>query len=176
MHYLQNHCWCSKSHWDEQMYDCRHIVSFNSYENKYKDDWVALVDPDAEKFFNKEEFDRMVKFFGDGNGNPDDHKEAFTRRVPNLKPHVLKWLEDNVKDRPDKDSPKGWCVGNSEYRSTNPIQLSIFFHRRKDALAFVKQFSKWKKPTFYCNYFNDERKYLNLKTLKYQDAKFVCDD
>lgn len=62
MHYLQNHCWCSKSHWDEQMYDCRHIVSFNSYENKYKDDWEALVDPDAEKFFNKEEFDRMVNF------------------------------------------------------------------------------------------------------------------
>lgn len=171
MHYLQNHCWCNKSHWDDQMYDCRHIISFNSYEKKYQDDWNSLVEPNADTYFDQQEFEQMVKYFGDSGKAVEVHRERFTRRVPNLKPHVLQWLTDNVKDRPDKDSPKGWCVGNVEYRNINKLSLSIFFHRKNDALAFVKQFSKWKKPTFYCNYFKDVRKSLNLDTLKYQSIE-----
>lgn len=169
MHYLQNHCWCSRSHWDGTDYDCSHIVSFNSYEDEYKDDWKALIDPNAETFFDKKWFDLFVEKYHPEQADDADTKLSFTKRVPNLKPHVLQWLEDNVKDRPNKESPKGWCIGNTSYRHTNVLDFTIFFHRRSDALAFVKEFSKWKKPTFYCNYFKDIRKELNLETLRYEE-------
>lgn len=171
MHYLQNHCWCSRSHWDGENYDCRHIVSFNAYQDEYKNDWNNLIDPDADSYFDSEWFDAFIVKFHPEKADDEDIKLNFTKRVPNLKPHVLKWLEDNVKDRPDKDSPKGWCIGDSSYRHTNVLQMTVFFHRRADALAFVKEFSKWKKPTTYYNYFKSEMTYLNLETLKYQKEK-----
>lgn len=168
MDYLQNHCWCSSSHWDGEHYDCRHIVSLNSYGEGYKEDWEALIDEEAEQFFNRREFEAFSEYIETYEG-VEAKPEHFMKHVPNLHPEVLKWLEENVADRPDKDSPKGWCVGSTEYRATgSSVSFSIFFHRRKDAMDFIRKFSKWKKPIHYCQYFKDIRKTLNLETGKYE--------
>lgn len=82
MNYLQNHIWCSDSIWGGE-YNCRHIVSFSSYEDESVDDWALLIDESAE---TAEE-----TLFGTD--------LACTKKVPNLRPEVLMWLSDNVKDR-----------------------------------------------------------------------------
>lgn len=167
MHYLQNHIWCSMSHWDGEIYHCRHLVGLNSYEDGYVEDWNNLIDEDAEKFFNQEEYDfwcqsKYSEKYGISN------KDDVMKSVNNLKPEVLQWLKENVKDRKGETNNKGWCIGSTEYRANDSgSSFTIFFHRRKDAMAFIKRFSKWKKPIQYCQYFTDVRKTLNLETGKY---------
>lgn len=140
MDYLQNHCWCSDSNWGG-MYDCRHLVTLSSYRDNFTDDWNNLV-------------------------CYDEHK------VLTLNDNVLQWLTDNVLDT-DKPyngntTTKGWCIGSLEYRKNDSCSsFSIFFQRRKDAMAFIKRWSKWKKPLQYCQYFTDVRKKLDVNTGKY---------
>ena len=79
-----------------------------------------------------------------------------TETTKNLKPEVLLWLEENVKDSTDKamkDHPKGWDIGSDEYRSRNFQQISIFFLRRRDAFAFIKRWSKYKKTNYFLQLF-----------------------
>lgn len=168
MDYLQNHCWCSSSHWDGKNYDCCHIVSLCSFGEGYKEDWESLVDEAAEQFFDNREYQAFAKYVEIYEG-VEAKPEHFMKTVPNLRPEILKWLEENVADRSVKDSPKGWCVGSAQYRANDArSSFSVFFHRRKDAMAFIRKFSKWKKPINYCQYFTDVRKKLNLKTGKYE--------
>lgn len=172
MNYLQNHIWCSDSNWGGE-YDCRHTVFFSRYGKSDNEDWVAIVDEDADKLFDKDRFDSMVKMLTNKGRefDPEDFRENYNQSVPNFKPEVLQWLHDNVKDKPKVDSDghiKGWCIGSVEYRTHPRTGISVFFHRRKDAMAFIKRWSKWKKPVHYCQYFTDVRKNLNLETLKYE--------
>ena len=75
-------------------------------------------------------------------------------------------LEDNIEDYKGE---KGWCVGSDDYDVTGSCTgLSVFMQRRKDAMLFIKTWSKYKKPINYCQYFTDIRKRLDLKTLKYK--------
>jgi hypothetical protein len=169
MNYLQNHIWCSDSNWGGQ-YDCRHLVSVDKYhlDSESREDWDNLVDEKAEIYFDQDECDRLTEMYINRGITPD--KEWFEKSSPNLKPEVLQWLVDNVEDRPKssgEDCLKGWCVGSTEYRHTDGGSITIFFHRRKDAMAFIKKWSKWKKPTHYCQYFTDVRKKLDLETMKY---------
>lgn len=149
MNYLQNHIWCSDSNWGNE-FNCRHTVFFNCYEESDKQDWLAVI--------NKEADSRK-------------HEHGYTQKVINLKPEVLQWLEDNVqdvkRDHYDNGHLKAWCIGSLEYRANTSTGFSIFFLRRKDAMAFIKRWSQWKKPVSYCQYFTDIRKELDLKTLKY---------
>lgn len=167
MHYLQNHIWCSKSNWDGEHYDCRHLVGLSSYQEGYTEDWNNLIDEAAEEWFDQEEYEfwcqtEAAKKYG----LPD--KQSFFKKVNNLKPEVLQWLEENVEDRTGEKINKGWCIGSTEYRANDSkISFTVFFHRRKDAMAFIRRFSKWKKPIDYCQYFTDIRKTLNLETGKY---------
>lgn len=155
MNYLQNHIWCSDSNlggW----YTCKHVVSLDSYSDESEDDWEDIVNDSAEYIEQR------------------GLRGTYNRPVVNFKPEVLAWLEENVKDRPsNKYFPdghtKGWCIGSTEYRSTFSGSLSVFFHRRKDAMAFIRRWSKWKKPVMYTQYFSDVRKKLNLTTLKYEN-------
>jgi hypothetical protein len=88
----------------------------------------------------------------------EEIKAMFTKVGVNLKPEVIQWLEDNVKDRDtsrfgDEESSKGWCVGNAEYRNRESYNgMSIWFHRKKDLLAFVREWSEFKVPTTAFNY------------------------
>ena len=165
MDYLQNHIWCSESCWGA-MYDCRHLVSLDSYKPDTGEDWDNLVDEEAEQahdFRYKEAHEKSHRRMGLPNAGP----EYYQRAVANLRPHVLRWLADNVKDRKDPDCVKGWCVGSTQYRMQDTSSITVFFHRRSDAMAFIREFSIWKKPINYCQYFSDVRKKLDTATGKY---------
>jgi hypothetical protein len=168
MNYLQNYIWCSDSNWGGK-YNCRHLVSFCSYGDEDLEDWGNLVDEFAEVYVDNELNERFKKSL-EKFGKSVEEYTPISKNVPNLKPEVLQWLVDNVEDRPKssgEDCLKGWCVGSTEYRNTDGGSITIFFDRRKDAMAFIKKWSKWKKPTHYCQYFTDVRKKLDLETLKY---------
>jgi hypothetical protein len=176
MDYLRNHCWCTKSHWDGKMFDCQIIVTLKSHKNGYVEDWKNLTH--EVKLFSQEKYEEDIKYLDFLKEKfPDNFDEDYAKEVREsdetgrrktrvLKPDVLQWLEDNIEDF---KGGKGWCVGNNDY-VVNDIStgLSIFMQRRKDAMKFIKTWSKWKKPINYCQYFTDVRKKLNLKTLKYE--------
>ena len=139
MDYLRNHCWCSDSNWGGE-YDCQVMVSLNNYRAGYTEDWNNLM---TEKMCT-EGVDTIT-----------------------LKQEVLDWLVSNI---PDYKDDKGWCVGSDEYTSNDTsVSYSVFFQRRRDAMKFIKTWSKWKKPINYCQYFTDVRKRLNLETGKYEE-------
>lgn len=165
MDYLQNHCFCRDSYWFDGTYWCRHLVNFNKYEDHNIVDWDNLIDENSDTALDEFAY-RLGKNF-----RPDmDEKELISKSqkpVKNLKPHVLQWLHDNVKDRKDSDCTKGWDIGSTDYRATESSSFTIFFHRKNDAMAFIRQFSIHKKPVHYCQYFSDVRKELDLNTGKY---------
>lgn len=173
MDYFSNHCWCSKSHWTNGMFHCRHIVSFSKYIdydiNDIDSDWPALLFD--EEFCVQEEYDRCVRVFEKMNNDKpgsavftdDAIRQMSTRNVPSLKPEVIDWLTENVHQSTDKqmvDQPQGWAMGNAEYRQNDSSHFSIFFLRRRDALNFIKVWSIHKQPTTYFNYFTDDKRKL----------------
>lgn len=172
MNYLQNHIWCSESNWGGVHYDCRHLVDLKDYEPHDRTDWSNIVDytkfiycdKDYAKIYMERMAERGIDF------TQAEAEDMFTthRKIPTLKPEVFEWLEQNVKDRNGEGCVKGWCIGSEEYRRTNTSDMCIFFHRRSDAMAFIRVFSVYKKPVHYCQYFSDVRKRLNLETMKYE--------
>jgi hypothetical protein len=175
LNYLKNHCWCSSSHWNNKSFDCQIIVSLSPYEDGYKEDWENLTQ--KVEAFSQELFDEQIKTAEYMiNKYPEDYDANYLIKVKNdkktgykkiyvFKPEVLKWLEENI---PDIKGEKAWCVGSNDYNIMgSSSNLSVFMQRRRDAMLFIKTFSKWKKPINYCQYFTDVRKVLNLKTLKY---------
>jgi hypothetical protein len=170
MNYLKNHCWCSDSNWGGH-YDCTIIVGLSSYDDGYEQDWASLIDVDSELYDDPERYE-TVKEFIETNGGTFD-KTTFLTKVNNLKPEVLNWLESEVPDlavdKYGNGHKKAWAIGSTAYRSRDSkISFSIFFQRRRDAMAFIKRWSVWGKPINYCQYFTDVRKRLNLETKKYE--------
>ena len=171
MNYLKNHCWCSDSNWGGG-YDCQIIVSLRSYGDGYEADWKNLTH--SERVFSQEKYDSFVEHLKDKGADLEDEKvKARLKKnigysfVQNFNPEVLEWLEENV---PDVDGEKGWCVGSPNYRAQgSSCSLQVFFQRTRPAMAFIKKFSKHKKPINYCQYFTDVRKTLDLETGKYGD-------
>ena len=176
MDYLRNHCWCRSSHWDNENFDCQIIVSLSSYEEGYEEDWKNLthkIRVFSQKLKNEqiELAESMVarhpEDFNDKYlSNVKNDKELGYRTISVFKPEVLEWLDKNV---PDMKGEKAWCVGSNDYNIEGSASgISVFMQRRRDAMLFIKTFSKWKKPINYCQYFTDVRKVLDLKTLKYK--------
>ena len=149
MNILINHCWCRDSIWGGQ-YNCRVIVGIErigkdkTYYDPPELDWVNLLD--EHPFEYKDE----VGF-----------TEHDTRR---LKPEVQKWLEENIKNKKGYSHEKSWAIGTDEYNSRSPLSFSLFFQSARDAMAFIKRWSSYKKPIDYLNYFQDIRRKLDLKT------------
>jgi hypothetical protein len=169
MDYLQNHIWCSDSNWGG-MYSCRHWVHFTNTREYEVNDWSLIINDYIDSFINQYEYNVFKKRYQ----THDDEEliERCTHLAPNLKPHVFEWLEANIKDRPakntgDSESLKGWCIGSANYRGKDPYSFTVFFYRKRDAMAFIREFSVYKKPVHYCQYFSDVRKVLDLKTGKY---------
>jgi hypothetical protein len=82
---------------------------------------------------------------------------------------VIQWLHHNIK--PSKTC-NGWCIGDDKFNSNEGLMgMTVWFFRRKDALAFIKQFSEYKKPTSYYNQFTETRKFYNPKTNTLQDVE-----
>lgn len=158
MNLLINHCWCSKSNWNGLYYHCRVIVSIDMIaENK------QYHDPDS-----REPDWNLIEEVPYNNGKEILFCKHSTRR---LKPEVMQWLQDNIKDRKltkseieHGDVVKGWAVGNDEYNSNDSISFSLFFQSSKDAMKFIKTWSTHKNVVNYLNYFKDIRRKLNFKT------------
>lgn len=168
MDYLQNHIWCSDSNWGCH-YDCRHLVSIPSYGNG-KEDWIELIDENINKVTDPNALERFESMLSAGYLTENEREMFTSKRANDLKPHVVQWLEKNVKDRKDPDCVKGWCVGSAEYVAfDSSASFTVFFHRKSDAMDFIKTFSKYKKPINYCQYFSDVRKKLNIDTMKYEN-------
>lgn len=158
MNVLINHCWCSDSIWGGH-YDCSVIVTLNmvqegkNYHDEHDPDWTALLDE--------------VPF--------KSKKEPFRFDTRRLKPEVAAWLEANVKDRKvcsyTDGGVKAWAVGTDAYNAANTISFSLFFERRRDAMAFIKRWSAHKQPIHYLNYFTDVRKELDPATGTLKRAK-----
>lgn len=174
MRYLQNHCWCSNSNWDDGVYSCSYIISIGGFNTKEDDDdlnTILLSKEDSEYYVDMEEHESFMARMKAAGYELGDTFLPHKKYAPTLKNNVIDWLNNNIKDRNlpigDTESTKGWCIGNVAYRSNENMGISLFFHRHKDAMEFVKTFSRYKKPTSYINYFKDIRKKLNLTTLKY---------
>lgn len=167
MNYLQNHIWCSESNWDNSHYDCRHLVSLSSYEKGYAEDWGRLIDEKADTYLDRDN-DVFIKALRKLGASDEEIDECCTRYSKNLKPYVLQWLHENVSDRKGEECNKGWAIGSIRYRSNEVSSFTIFFHRKSDAMRFIKTFSVHRKPIYYCQYFTDIRKKLNLETMKYE--------
>ena len=141
MDILINHCWCADSNWGG-VYSCSSIVTINriSKGKTYYDpptvDWINLLDQCQ---------------LDDG------------ARVPRLKSEVVAWLLTNIKDR-EETPTKGWCMGSDIYNRNATISFNLFFERPKDALRFVKQWSCYRNPEDYLNYFRDIRRRLDYTT------------
>jgi len=167
MNYLQNHIYCHDSNWGGP-YHCRHLVSLSSYEEKDKNDWRNVVSSKTEKVFSQEIYDRMKE----AKSSFDDKilREYSTREISLVREDVIEWLNANVEDRTTSNGSleKGWCIRSKESRANSSgLDMTFFFHRKRDAMAFIKRFSEYGKPTHYCHYFSDVRKTLDLETGEY---------
>lgn len=176
MDYFKNHCWCSHSHWNDGHYNCEIIVSIYRSKDYYKEDWSSLMTSKA--YFDEEyaiESAQRMEAIWKKNSREytdedlKDYKEMVgTKEIHILKPEIMEWLKENV---PDTKEGKGWCVGSDHYTATDSgMSYPVFFQRRKDAMAFIKRWSKWKRPLYYTQYFTDIRKKLNMETGKYEQA------
>lgn len=168
MDYLQNHCHSHHSIWGGSYY-CKHVVSISSYEDQNLNDWNNIISDVTESVFSQAIFDRMK----DAGTEMDDNtlRKYCTRKVNMVEDHVIDWLMENVADRPKPpkgQSSKGWAISSTESRVHAEFCMSFFFHRKSDAMAFIKQFSEYGKPVFYHQYFSDVQKKLNLSTRKYE--------
>ncbi len=195
MTYHTNHCWCNESNWDNESFDGEVMVYFGEiigtdsickYENKIKDpDFVNLTDNLKffdEKYFDKE-FDRykktFEKFAKEYSSNKiitaeiiEDLKENSKKTTVILKPEIINWLNQNIKDEKPLDGEqlslaerKGWCTGSNKYNSNESWEISLFFKRQVDALKFIREFSIFKSPTFYFDYFHDERREMKAENI-----------
>ena len=169
MHLHINHVFCLDSIWGGT-YDSRYLVSIkrviagNTYFDTPNPDWVSLIS--QKPHFDKEEYKRFREHPDLQHIKEETHRSMCQKRTVFLKPHIMDWLNENIKDRPDKDSSQGWAVGTDQYNCTNPLSFSLWFHRKSDALAFIKKWSIHKKPVTYFDYFKEIRKELNEKTNK----------
>lgn len=167
MHIYANHCYCRDSIWGES-YDCRYIVSIKEFKNndikQTTIDWTRVVE--SGDYFDVEQSERVKALRPEADENfinACSMKETYR-----LKPEVRKWLDENVKDRQDEESPKGWAVGTDKYNSNGMCKLTLFFHRKTDALAFIRAWSEYPKPETDFNYFRDRKMRLNLETMRMQ--------
>lgn len=164
MDYLKNHCWCNSSNWNGEHYDCQIIVGLNNYEDHNKEDFLNITT--KVKGFDQYNYDTLGKLWLKRGVPEEEIREQFHSEYNTLKTEVVDWLNINVPD--DKSGNKMWCIGDERYLMKDSCGINIFFQRRKDAMSFIKRWSKWKKPVYYTQYFTDVRKKLNLTTMKYE--------
>lgn len=184
MHYHSNHCWCNNSHWNDESYMARHMVDVEKHlgydTDDVEDDWINLVDEvrvvDEKRLeINRKVWAEMAQKYPDKEMNVDEKQLRVMSMTdaPTLKDDVLLWLEANVADAKDSyenGTTKGWCMGNQAYRSRGEYgRLTLWFQRKKDAMAFIKAWSVHEKPTTYFDYFKEIRK-------KLVDGKLVLDE
>lgn len=151
MHYHQNHCWCSRSHWDGKVFDCTYMVTIDKFVRMYGEHGDCKEQEDFGNLLEKKSHVTDEGALG-----------MYDMGVMTLKPEVEQWLIDNVEDNKSAShkGEKGWCMGDDEYRAHDMLSLTLFFYRRRDAMKFIKEWSSHRKPTTYLNYFKDDYREL----------------
>lgn len=159
--------------------------SIDKYKNEIKDpDWENLIE--YKEVFSQTKYDEQIEMFKnfaekliesseesknkflDENGELKQEikviaKEIATKNVPIIKQELLDWLNENIKDQKSFDEDdeeiyvKGWAIYSLETLvNESKNNFNIFFARQIDALKFIHQFSIFKEPTIYFDYFKDE--------------------
>jgi len=189
MTYHTNHCWCSDSIYNGNSYDAEVMVTIYPYARDMsvlKDnnlyhiidmDWKKLVDitPYFDDIEYKEVYDRILEISKKHSREvtikdiEDDARERCEKTTVSLKNNVIDWLNNNIPNNfigITKDSPiediKAWGVGSPKYNSHSIDEITVFFSRQIDALRFIEKWSCYEKPTFYFDYFNDERREMDI--------------
>jgi hypothetical protein len=192
MTYHTNHSFCRKSCWEDKSFNAEVMVYFEKYlDTDYLreiDEDYSIADPDYEiltnfkEVFDKASYDIRKEFQiekAKEKGIPFDlekfdefYKEFEYKEKAFLKPKIIEWLNKNVKDYKGTDNNsdivdrKSWAVGAEDYDINNQ-NIMIFFKRQEDALAFIEKWSIFKEPTFYFDYFHDDRREQDInKTMK----------
>lgn len=181
MHYHTNHSFCTNSNWDGEVFEGEAIVTINNkvfnysieqynFENPiHNPDWDRLVS--YESFLDEEQLNKFIERAKLTNEYKDNFEEAINEHkewltindVPTLKPEIITWLNENVKD--NKDGEKAWAFGSTKYRSNSTRFVDIFFERQTDALKFIHENSIFKEPINYFDYFNEVASEINLDKL-----------
>ncbi len=172
MHHHKNHMWCSSSHWDGDVYDCRNAVDIDTLRGKDNEDWdklihmVDTVDEEALQW-NREAIERNPDIFADE--TEEELLQRSSRSCPHLNQEVLDWLEETIKPQPD--GTPGWCMGDDQYRLRTNYAFTLFFYRHYDAKKFIKRWSSYGKATSYVNYFEDKYMVLDEETGKLRNRR-----
>lgn len=173
MHVHINHMFCTDPCWgkSDTMYWCKYLVAVErigkdkTYHDTPEEDWTNLTV--KVNYFDEEEYKRLLTFSSTKGMSDEDIRRWATKKIHIFNPEVIQWLNENVKDRRgEPEYPQGWCIGSEDYHARESLSISIFFHRRSDAMAFIKEWSVYKKPTTYFDYFRGIYKELNLETGK----------
>ena len=156
MHLHINHMFCTRPCWGKEAYWCRYLVSIErndgkDYHDEPEKDWLNLTE--QFDYYDEERYRENRGFASLKNITDDVLKQMAIKKARRLKPEVLEWLNNNVKERKDEDYTQGWCCGNEDYLAFNSMSISIFFHRKAEALAFIKHWSVHKKPSSFFDYF-----------------------
>lgn len=160
--------------------------SIDKYKNEIKDpDWENLIE--FKEVFSQIKYDEHLevfkrfaeklnegenKFFDENGELKQEIKESAiqvgTRQVPMIKQELLDWLNENIADQKSFDEDdeeiysKGWAIYSLETLINEPKHdFNIFFARQIDALKFIHEFSIFKEPTIYFDYFKDESSELS---------------
>lgn len=175
MFFFKNHISCRDDKYTKNgNYDCSYSVSidddqFDKQNNFDSEDLKKITI--TKEFINEIE----IKKIKERNKNKkiqisdEDIISSCTYEILILLPEVEKWLNDNIADRKGYSINKGWYVASFQYRINDENEIVIYFHRKNDAMNFIKKFSKYKNPTIYYDYFKSKLKILDLKTMKYID-------
>ena len=162
MRLLKNHCWCSKSNWEDSHYDCQYILSIDEEggDNILVYEKTDNLDP------NWKHVEAMLRkdYPKEKLGDLDKLKQTYYNSAYNLKPEVIQWLVDNIEDT---KNGKGWCIGNEDYRINDGGSFPIFFQRKSDVFKFVKRWSKCGRLEVDYNYFTGVRRVWNKELGKY---------
>lgn len=167
MHVHINHCCCTKSNWTGDTYWCRYMVVIERSLSKDPwaeddKDWGLIEESDFHDQKRYESY-KGSEFF---KGRSDEELRIVSKTTTmRLRPEVFEWLDKNVENIKEngRRGEKGWCVGNDSYNS-HDRDFTIFFHRRSDAMKFIKCWSQYGKPTTYFDYFKGIRRQLDFKT------------
>ena len=178
MHVHINHMFCTDPIWGKEPYWSRFMVDVEKdsrispefLNEGIKQDWENLTE--EHEYFDKEEYENYKTFESMRDLTDEQVRKFATRKFRKLKPEVIQWLEENVKDRKDSDYKKGWCIGSDDYLYRDRYNgINLFFERRSDAMAFIKKWSVYGKPTTYFDYFRSIRKEYNPKTKTLQKVE-----
>lgn len=141
-------------------------------------DWNILSNEQIvfdEKRYNK--YIKQMNVFINNNFIAQTNNETERKRIKEnfnlssffLKNEIIQWLNDNI----DNKEQQNWTTGNQEFNFKNHNTIFVFFKKQEDALMFIEKWSVFKKPTFYFDFFNNDKREISINDLnKFIDFKF----